>query len=837
MTTTTNPTEASALPAPACPACGTAYASDALFCDHCGAAAAALPVPVSAPSLPVTLDKAAPPASETLGKLRDLVRDKTRFEPEDVQPLAEDDAAHPYRMVVRYALEARCEERSITGHFKPAPGDIRSARVGLAAAEERAQKPAFLRNALAKLERQLRDPGTRYDTVEEGLYLGAQARRYALQTCGDCDGEGKNECHTCRGCGSETCWKCQGGLYISCNNFACLFGKVNCGACSGLGTISRSESYQEAVQVATTVYHDGNSSTSYHTEYQTHYRQVTDTCYACSWGKVDCGTCHGTAQIRCTTCHAVGTIVCRTCGGSGDLVCSPCAGSGKVGDAAWTDVHLQPAYAIDLPEDMPEDARQVVQREGPHGLAGQAAAMALLGLASGGASALTAEYAMPVRLVRLAAECGEVCYDIVAYGRELRWLTLDDIVEDLLQRDLRVLTGALARMADDGLFAADIGKLLEPLRHVAASELNADVVEAVLDGDAGKAHAGVISADYAATIESALLGALRHVCTRFAKQGWWHGVLMAVLLALGGWLWAGRVAGVLCGALALPASLWLFRRRLRTVLGTALGGEGKAGRALALARKGRRDRTAHFLVLAPVVLVLALGAWGLPLRGPWAGAQTVPAETAETASVPAAEREAVAAAMREYAAGHLGRAREMLEPLAQTGNGAAYGPYGWMVLLGEGLRDWQTRGDDMRERVAAAGAWADKAVALDDTWGHATQGMIQVNRGGGHFDMAQGLRKLELAAGRGHLGAMHFLGTIHYKGVNVPVDYAQARKWFQMGAQREEPTALYNLGLMDWTGAGIARPDRGGAMRLWRRAAALGNDSARKAVAKGRPAD
>ncbi len=113
----------------------------------------------------------------------------------------------------------------------------------------------------------------------------------------------------------------------------------------------------------------------------------------------------------------------------------------------------------------------------------------------------------------------------------------------------------------------------------------------------------------------------------------------------------------------------------------------------------------------------------------------------------------------------------------------------------------------------------------------------QLGKNGGHFDMEQGLRHLEAAAERGHLGAMHFLGLIHFKGVNVPVDPVKARKWIAMGAERDEPAELYNLGMLDWTGAGLAKPDRASAMNHWRRAAKLGNENARKALKTGRPVE
>jgi hypothetical protein len=127
---------------PLCGECGSAYPEDALFCDHCGKPA----LPALAPSLPAV---AAPQTveSETLAKVRSLVRDKTRFEPEDVQPVAEEDAAYPYRMVVQHALDARCVHRDITGHFKASPLDVRCTGPGLSAYEEKKRSPGFLRAA------------------------------------------------------------------------------------------------------------------------------------------------------------------------------------------------------------------------------------------------------------------------------------------------------------------------------------------------------------------------------------------------------------------------------------------------------------------------------------------------------------------------------------------------------------------------------------------------------------------------------------------------------------------------------------------------------------------
>ena len=61
---------------------------------------------VAAPA-PIRLEKADAPT--VLGKLRTLVQDKTRFEPHDITPLAEEDVLQEFSLQANYALEARFE--------------------------------------------------------------------------------------------------------------------------------------------------------------------------------------------------------------------------------------------------------------------------------------------------------------------------------------------------------------------------------------------------------------------------------------------------------------------------------------------------------------------------------------------------------------------------------------------------------------------------------------------------------------------------------------------------------------------------------------------------------
>ncbi|MEG1323832.1 MAG: hypothetical protein RSD99_03020, partial [Janthinobacterium sp.] len=117
---------------------------------------------VTAPA-PLKLDKEEIPT--VLGKLRSLVQDKTRFEPQDITPLDEEDVLQDFSLQANYALEARFEQRVINGYFTPAGNDCRcgSHEVGALA---HAQEKERLRRAAGKLDAALRQPGQAYNGVE-----------------------------------------------------------------------------------------------------------------------------------------------------------------------------------------------------------------------------------------------------------------------------------------------------------------------------------------------------------------------------------------------------------------------------------------------------------------------------------------------------------------------------------------------------------------------------------------------------------------------------------------------------------------------------------------------
>ena len=224
---------------------------------------------VTAPA-PIRLEKEEVPT--VLGKLRTLVQDKTRFEPQDITPLDEEDVLQEFSLQANYALEARFEQRVINGYFTPAGNDCRCASHEVGALAH-AQEKERLRRAASKLDNTLRQPGQAYNGVEAGAYLPHAVKYWHLDTCGNCTGRGRINCHTCHGATTETCWNCHGGRTVSCDGYGCYgSGKVSCSYCSGSGTVSEQVTDYITVQVPTTTYSNGSSHTSYHSETRPQYR-------------------------------------------------------------------------------------------------------------------------------------------------------------------------------------------------------------------------------------------------------------------------------------------------------------------------------------------------------------------------------------------------------------------------------------------------------------------------------------------------------------------------------------------------------------------------------------
>ena len=803
--------------------------------DTGGASAPASPAPIN-------LDKDDAPT--VLGKLRTLVQDKTRFEPQDITPLAEDDAQQDFSLQASYTFDARLEQRHINGYFTPSASDHCCASHEVTPFAQ-GQTKDRLRRAAAKLSTALNGGGHAYDAIAYGLYLGHAVKQWHLDTCHSCAGHGRVNCTTCYGSTTETCWSCHGRRTVSCDAYGCYgSGKVSCSYCSGSGFVMEQVTDYVTVEVPTTVYENGSSRTSYHTETRTQYRSVQRNCHHCSYGKVTCNTCHGGGSVNCGTCRASGSVTCRTCSGVGDLRCHPCDGSGKVGSAAWVDVHVAPAYSVTLPKQAPDDAHRIREKEGVRSLAALAGSLALAQVSVDDQDLpqeVGALYAGKLRIVRLDAACNGEAHHLVAYGNDLRWLTLDDIVEKLLRGDLKALSDALAGSADDGLFSAHVQGLLTPLRDVAASELNADVIESVLSGDADHAHVDVVSAEYAQNVRTCVLGALRQVYTRLAKQFWWKSALAALAAAIATWFFAGRGAAAVAGLLVTGAGYGLFNRKVKAVLSEALGGEQQAERAMRIAGKGRRNQLAQVLVLAPASLAVLAASYGLPVR---VRPVSAPPQTAMASAPVAPHAPAVvpqdassARAVKLYENGDKVQALAMLESLVGKGDAGAYGLYGWMLLMGEGKSGPATAptAQQRAARQVAAKPLVGKGLLKNDSYALTAKGVMLAEGWQEPRNMARGLDLLKQAANKGNAQAMHLLGLYHVRGYQIPVNHTEARKWFTQAADKGSAGDIYNLGLMDWEGAGLKRPDRASAMQRWKIAAAMGEERAIKAVAQGQP--
>ena len=71
------------------------------------------------------------------------------------------------------------------------------------------------------------------------------------------------------------------------------------------------------------------------------------------------------------------------------------------------------------------------------------------------------------------------------------------------------------------------------------------------------------------------------------------------------------------------------------------------------------------------------------------------------------------------------------------------------------------------------------------------------------------------------------MGGLYYFGLNGSPDHVQARRWFTEGAQRGNPSAMVDVGVMLWRGqGGTPQPDE--AVKYWRMGRAAGEPRAEK---------
>ena len=550
-------------------------------------------------------EEALPAASEVepvtvLSKVREILREKTRFKPEDVQPVDEKNLQQPIRVRVIHELLARVEDRTINGFFQRKETDNETFSPYSDAKKE---CPERLRLGSSKLRSFLALPETSYSALAAGCLLPHARSHWHLDTCGTCGSVGKVTCGTCYGKKQVTCHSCNGGMYVSHN--ACNgSGYTNCMTCNGSGQQSTINGQSGRLE----------------------YRTCTG--IGCRYGKVFCGGCNGTGKIRCSVCNVTGKITCRTCSGRGDLTCKHCQGSCKVGDAACVDVMSTLSYELILPKDADSAAPAIGGKEGPHGVA----ALTENGISletvtedePNAPKKVTADYQGVLEIAHLAAACNGKEYHLTAYGTDLRWLTMDGIVEDLLRGDLAALQNALIEAGDEDFYASRLDHVLPALKHVAASELNSELMTSVLEGISSDSDApahcdSVVSADYAKQVKAGTLGSLRVIHTRLGLEFWWKVSAAAGLAGILVWLFSTNWGAAIAGLAAATAGWHFFKRKVKAVLSDALGGSSHAQRAMDIATKGKRNRVAMGIVIVPAVLLTIGMFFGLPRHGPWGG--------------------------------------------------------------------------------------------------------------------------------------------------------------------------------------------------------------------------
>lgn len=603
-----------------------------------------------------------------LGNARKLVEDKTRFEPDDVQPVGEQqEQIQPYTITVGHFLFADPTVKGITGHFVPESQDRHTLNPDRDAQKEVATQ---LHVAAEQLKVALARPGRVYNQIEPGLLLAHPHKHWFLHTCSPCGGRGKVTCDPCHGRGSVTCYSCHGSRRVTCDGWGCIGGKVNCSVCYGTGTVKKSVPYQ----VSRSVNVNGNWQTQWTTEYKTEFHL----CGSCSNGKKTCTVCGGMGTINCRTCNASGELQCSRCHGSGHVDCIPCEASGRVGVAAWVDVRIRPGYTYQLPEDTPPDVIEMASKEGEHGLPPISESFqfeqAQIYQPKGVPEAVVAKYQGKFKVARQEVICENESAHLVAYGNDLRWKTLDGIIERLLQDDLKALSNAIVASETEGAFSSKIDLLLDRLKHVAASEINVDIVEAALGNRELTGHDGAVSEEYRTNVKHSLQAALRRIYVRQSMSLAWKSMLASLLIGLAVWAFAGKMWGGATVAGVIFAGVFAHKISIRNILTKTLGDQEIAKRAIGVATKGTGGREAILLLTLPSMILALMIGWILPANAPFghAGSPVSSSASSDTLPDPAPEQTSpqqaatVASAARNQAPRSSGHAQPKLAINSQS---------------------------------------------------------------------------------------------------------------------------------------------------------------------------
>lgn len=139
------------------------------------------------------------------------------------------------------------------------------------------------------------------------------------------------------------------------------------------------------------------------------------------------------------------------------------------------------------------------------------------------------------------------------------------------------------------------------------------------------------------------------------------------------------------------------------------------------------------------------------------------------------------------------------------------------------IRIWAAAASGLIVMLAASAAVGQSGPGPAEVSGLMTQAYAAYDSG----DFAAALPKFRAAAEAGNAEAQYMVGLMHHRGRGVPVNPAEAAKWYGRAGEQNLAPALCNLGIIYRDGLGqgdgAIAPDGKRAMELLRRAAYLEN--------------
>lgn len=536
--------------------------------------------------------KTAPPT--VLENVRQLVQSKTRYEPDEIQPVSFKGEYWQYEMAVNHSLDATPCLEDITGHFKAQEQDVNTLEPFK---EANGDVQDQLSQSIALLEVELKNNSKKYNQVQPGVYLKHPKKYWYLNTCDTCSGHGSLTHIVCGGSGRLDCYRCGGRGKESCG---CNNGMVHCSNCNGRTTVLKTEYYQESYSF----YSNG----TWQTGSRPASRLVTEHCNSCIGGQVTCQRCSGSAYIECTTCAASGKVVCSGCSGTGKVRCYSCDGSGETGQASWVDVKIAQKYIVQFADGTPSDVLEMSKKEGVHGLPLISENLELAQINFNEQSnprQVTTAYKSALRVVRQEIVCEVGTSNIVAYGNDLRWWTLDNIVEKLLKNDLHTLNNVILESNAEDFLSGKIDHLLGALKNMISSEINMEIVEKYLNKQSVD-HAGAVSEEYARNTKLGITTALRIIYVRQAKRFIWKSMLLVLLVGLGVWIFGGLIWSVTASIVMIVGSIFWLKWAAKKQINGMVDSPDDALRIVEIMNRGLGHREAALIVSLPSIALVGI---------------------------------------------------------------------------------------------------------------------------------------------------------------------------------------------------------------------------------------